>query len=317
MEAKAREILEALDLSRARLFDEVPCWISVQNREFDVIEANRKLIEDFGDHRTEKCYAVYKGRSAPCPECPVVRTFEDGREHTSQEIIFDRRGLPHNVFVNTRALRNRAGQIAAAMKLFTDISEEKELENRLHDSLVRLHNLFDNAPCFISVQDRQFRIVESNRRFAESFGHGLGEHCYQVYKKRSDRCPRCPVAGRRRPVVMSGPEAPRAPEAWPWRVEKSDRKHMTTPTCGSPRRAEGGQRRRRRRIDAESAGRRDRASSPPPRDRARSGSRCGFTPASASTASRGWSSAKASTRCASPRPAPTWASAGAAVPSPS
>jgi len=186
--------LGALDLSSDRLFDDLPCWVSIQDRDFRIIKASAKLTADFGDHRGQRCYAVYQNRTEPCSECVVVRTFEDGKEHRSQEVRFDKRGVPHNVLVKTKPLRDKSGQIVAVMKLFVDASSEVELSKRLHDSVVRVRNLFDNAPCFISVQDRNFRITESNRRFDESFGDGMGEHCYELYKKRQDRCPRCPVA---------------------------------------------------------------------------------------------------------------------------
>lgn len=186
--------LSTLDFSSERLFDEIPCWISVQDRDFRILKASARLIADFGDHCGKKCYAAYKNRTEPCPECMVVRSFEDGKEHSSQEVRFDKRGMPRDVLVKTRPLRNRSGEIVAAMQVFVEISAEVELANRLHDSVVRFRNLFDNAPCFISVQDRNFRITESNRRFDESFGNGVGEHCYELYKKRQDRCPRCPVA---------------------------------------------------------------------------------------------------------------------------
>lgn len=181
-------------LADAQLFDQLPCWVSIQDPEFRIIKASAKFITDFGDHHLEKCYAVFKNRTEPCSDCPVVLSFQDGKSHGSQEMIFDKRGLPHSVLVSTKPLRNGAGTIIAVMKLFLDISSEKELANRLHDTLARFQNLFDNAPCFISVQDRKFRIVESNRRFDESFGEGVGGHCYEVYKKRSQPCPKCPVA---------------------------------------------------------------------------------------------------------------------------
>ncbi len=185
---------EIRDFSCSRLFDEVPCYISVQNRDLRVIKANRKILQDFGDGVSRYCFSVYKGRSSPCPECPVVRTFEDGREHTSEEMIFDRHGLPHDVIVNTKPLRNDGGQIVAVMELFSDITVQKELEHRLHESLVRFHHLFDTVPCFISVQDRDLRIMDANSPFIEAFGDGTGRHCYEVYKHRQDRCPECPVA---------------------------------------------------------------------------------------------------------------------------
>jgi len=186
--------LDALDHSSARLFDELPCWVSIQDRDFRIIKSSAKMIADFGDHRGEQCYAAFKNRTEPCPECVVTLTFEDGKEHSSQEVRFDKRGMPHNVLVKTKPLRNGAGEIVAVMKVLVNISSEVELAKRLHDSVVRYRNLFDYAPCFISVQDRNFLITDSNRRFDESFGDGVGEHCYELYKKRPDRCPRCPVA---------------------------------------------------------------------------------------------------------------------------
>ncbi len=197
MSAASRENeidLSALDLSCTRLFDELPCWVSVQNRDFELIKSSARLIADFGDHQGEKCYAAYRNRGEPCPDCVVMRTLADGKEHSAQEIRFDKRGMPHDVLVSTKPLRSSTGEIVAVMKVYIDISPEVELAKQLHDSVVRFRNLFDNAPCFISVQDRNFRITESNRRFDESFGDGMGEHCYELYKKRHDRCPRCPVA---------------------------------------------------------------------------------------------------------------------------
>jgi PAS domain S-box-containing protein len=186
--------LDLENLSCGRLFDEVPCYISIQDRDLNVVEANRKLIDDFGNPIARKCFEVYKGRPQPCPECPVARTFNDEAEHTSEEVLFDRRGLPHRVIVNTKPLRGRNGEVAAVMELFTDITVQKELEHRLHDSLSRFHNLFDTVPCFISVQDRELTVIEANQRFKDSFGNRLGGRCYEVYKRRSEPCEVCPVA---------------------------------------------------------------------------------------------------------------------------
>ena len=177
-----------------RLFDEVPCWISVQDREFRIVDANRKLIEQFGDRTGQKCYQVYKGRTERCPECPVWQTFEDGREHTAEQTVFDRRGIPREVVVNTRPLRGADGQVERVMQLFTDITVQKQLENRLHESVSRFQNLFDTVPCFLTVIDRDYRVVEANRHFIESFGEDLTRRCYEIYKRRTEPCPKCPVA---------------------------------------------------------------------------------------------------------------------------
>ena len=170
-----------LRLHRSRLFDEVPCYISIQSPDLRVLEANRKLVENFGGPMGRQCHEVYKGRNEPCPECPVQRTLEDGKEHSSSEVIFYRRGLPHDVVVNTKPLHDREGKIVAVMEMFTDITVQKELEHRLHDSLHRFHHLFDAVPSFISVQDRDFIIIEANDRFKETFGAvGVFRNTYEL-----------------------------------------------------------------------------------------------------------------------------------------
>jgi len=123
--------LDVGDLSCGRLFDEVPCYISIQDRALGVVEANRKLIEDFGNPIFRKCYDLYKRRSEPCPECPVVRTLSDGKEHTSEETIVDRHGQQHHVVVNTMPLRDKHDDVVAVMEMFTDITEVKELQDKL------------------------------------------------------------------------------------------------------------------------------------------------------------------------------------------
>ena len=47
----------------------------------------------------------------------------------------------------------------------------------------------------VSVQDRNMRIVYQNRSQIENFGSHIGEHCYNVYEKRSMRCDGCPMVG--------------------------------------------------------------------------------------------------------------------------
>ena len=54
--------------------------------------------------------------------------------------------------------------------------------------------LFNLVPSAISIQDHAFRIRKINRTFRELFGDRVGEHCYKVYKGRSEICQTCPMA---------------------------------------------------------------------------------------------------------------------------
>ena len=52
-------------------------------------------------------------------------------------------------------------------------------------------NLFDAVPMAISVISPDFRIVDANRQFSQTYGPWQGRPCYEVYKGRSSRCERC------------------------------------------------------------------------------------------------------------------------------
>ncbi|MEW5945386.1 MAG: ATP-binding protein [bacterium] len=123
--------LDVHELACARLFDEVPCFISVQDRNFRIVEANRKFKESFGEPHGRHCYEVYKKLERRCDVCPVARTFEDGGVHSSEEVVVDGAGKKTNVIVHTSPIRNASGEIESVMEVSTDITELRLLQDRL------------------------------------------------------------------------------------------------------------------------------------------------------------------------------------------
>ncbi|MBN1347003.1 MAG: PAS domain-containing protein [Phycisphaerae bacterium] len=72
--------------------------------------------------------------------------------------------------------------------------------------------LFDQVPVSICVIDRDLRIVEANRTFTETFGPWHDQHCFAVYKNRTERCEDCAAAttfsdGKTRNREEQGPDA--------------------------------------------------------------------------------------------------------------
>lgn len=177
-----------------QLFDAVPCYISVQDANYRILHANRKLKERFHCETGDYCYVAYKRRNDVCPDCPLTKTFADGQVHQTEETVVDRSGEQITVITYTSPIHAEDGKIAAVMEASTDITELKELQHHLTESRERFQTLFDSVPCYISVQDRSFRILEANRLFKEEFGDHVGDHCYRVCKRREEKCRVCPVA---------------------------------------------------------------------------------------------------------------------------
>jgi len=56
-----------------------------------------------------------------------------------------------------------------------------------------LDRILDHLPCYISIQDRNLRILFVNENFRRDFGDGTGKKCHTVYKGSPDICPNCPA----------------------------------------------------------------------------------------------------------------------------
>ncbi len=182
-----------MELPYEQYFDSMPCYLTVQDKDLKVIAANRWFKEDFGEYDGRYCYQVYKNRSERCEICPVLRTFRDGQRHSSEEFVKCLDGSEVSVIVYTTPIRNENGEIEAVMEMSTDITEIKMLQKQIRESQKLYKMLFEEVPCYISIQDEDLRIIHANRLHKEAFGAYLGCKCYEVYKHRTEECIPCTV----------------------------------------------------------------------------------------------------------------------------
>ena len=124
------------DLSNAQalyqqLFDEVPCYITVQDRNFLLTATNKMFKKDFGDEIGSHCFEIYKHRATRCQECPVASTFDDGMPHSTEEIVTSKTGEQYNTITWTAPIRNSMGQITQVMEISTNITQIRQLQDHL------------------------------------------------------------------------------------------------------------------------------------------------------------------------------------------
>ena len=174
-------------------FDEMPGFLTIQDRDFKIIDANNHFRKNFGNFEGRYCYQIYKHRPEKCEICPVEKTFRDGRPHQSQEWVKTLDGKDVWVIVNTKPIYNDADEIVGVMEMSTDITDSKLLQRQLRESQARYQMLFEEVPCFISIQDKDLNIVEANRHHREAFGISYGRKCYHTYKHRDKECLPCIV----------------------------------------------------------------------------------------------------------------------------
>jgi PAS domain S-box-containing protein len=174
-------------------FRAMPCFLTTQDRDLWILDADDLFVKNFGDYRGRHCYQVYKRRPEKCEQCPVERTFRDGEPHHSEEVVTTLDGRSVSVIVYTMPIRDEQGNITSVMEMSTDITDIKLLQDRLRENENRYRLLFEEVPCYISIQDSDLNIVEANRLHREAFGTNYGKKCFEVYKHRDKECLPCTV----------------------------------------------------------------------------------------------------------------------------
>lgn len=196
MEAAARRKFDRVNRNRKeleRLFDLVPCYISVQDPDFRIIRSNRLFRQAFGENQRKHCYEVYKELDTPCPKCSVAKTFQDGKVHSNEQDVITRDGRRVSLIVYSAPITDERGDIVAVMEMSTDISEVKRLQSELETQRQKYEQLFNAVPCYISVHDRNFEILQTNAMFKRDFGQREGQKCHSVYKGLQEVCHGCPA----------------------------------------------------------------------------------------------------------------------------
>ena len=159
-----------------RLFELVPCIITVQDHDFKLIGYNQEFSKRFAPVPGDYCYSAYKDRREKCKNCPVEKTFKDGKSHFSEETGINRDGTMTHWLVKTAPMRNEKGEIIGAMELSLDITQKKELEGQLKESEKQYWDIFNTIPNPIFLMDRDtLNIIECNQSVATVYGYEKDE----------------------------------------------------------------------------------------------------------------------------------------------
>ena len=158
------------------LFEGVPCLVTVQDRNYRLMRFNRSFGEKFNARLGEYCFKAYKNLDAPCPACPVKKTFETGLSQTTEESGFYKDGARAHWIVTTAPVYDSRGELVAAMEMCLDITSRKDLERALKRSERKYHDIFNNVPGAILVLDRDdLSILDCNRGAIIAYGYARGE----------------------------------------------------------------------------------------------------------------------------------------------
>jgi signal transduction histidine kinase len=118
-------------LDATQVIDLLPCYISIQNRDFRILFTNRQFKADFGDAAGRFCYSVYKDSAKVCQNCPVEKTFHDKRAHVKEETVQLSNGRICQILIQTTPILRDDGEVEAVIEMSTNITEIKKSQKEL------------------------------------------------------------------------------------------------------------------------------------------------------------------------------------------
>lgn len=175
-----------------RTFNDLPCFVSIHSPQLEVVAVNQRFADKMGNLAGQPSNVMYTDLPAGF-NCPAQKTFQTGRGQRMNAAIRLADGTCTDVLVHTAPIRNAAGQVELVVEIAADVAEIRRLQDALKTSQQRYEQLFNEAPCYITVQDRDLRITAANRRFMDDFGSFDRKRCYEIYQQRNSACPDCPV----------------------------------------------------------------------------------------------------------------------------
>jgi PAS domain S-box-containing protein len=172
---------------KREFFEIVPFNVAVIDRNYNIVSANNNFKEYFGDWNDKKCFEVYKNLRRPCKHCRVGDVFDTKQVRVSDESGVDRFGKPCHYVVHLAPIVEENGEANYVIEMSTDVTETSHWQREYNI-------LFERVPCYISVIDRDYKIIRANEKFRQTFGDVRGKYCYEVYKKKKHICKNCPAS---------------------------------------------------------------------------------------------------------------------------
>ena len=127
------------------IFDNVPCYIAVINKDFKIVTANKYFRETFGKDSDLYCYQSYKKRNKICEKCPANEVLKDGKAHNSLQEGYDKKGNKVVYMVTASPYSKEGSKVDYVIEMALDITKTFMLEEQLKEILELQEVIIQNA----------------------------------------------------------------------------------------------------------------------------------------------------------------------------
>lgn len=144
------------------IFEHVPCDILIIDRNFKIVETNKRAREMFGAIEGAYCYQILKNRTSACLHCTAHLTFKDGQLHSGRSTVVNKNGKKTELLVTTVPFGKENGSFDHVMEMAVDITQNLDLEEQLKMTNNFMRSLISSSLFGIIAIDEHERITVFN-----------------------------------------------------------------------------------------------------------------------------------------------------------
>jgi formate hydrogenlyase transcriptional activator len=143
------------------LFDSIKDPVSIHDRDFRIVRANKAFAAAFGLEIGEllgkKCYEVIHGTKAPPPSCPHQKTLESGKTVTEE---LSESHLGRVLQVSASPILNDKNEAVRSVHIVRDITEQKWAEEALQRAYSELEERVKERTADLETANKQLAVSE-------------------------------------------------------------------------------------------------------------------------------------------------------------
>jgi signal transduction histidine kinase/FixJ family two-component response regulator len=149
--------------SMQQVLQQLPCYISLYDKDLRIVEANSYFIENFGEAAGQFCYFVCRQQEAPCRDCPVKKTFERGKSCQHETEFINKDGRTRKVLVWTLPVFHpgESTVVDRVMSVATDLERISELQDHLSSLGLMMGSLSHGIKGLLTGLDSGMYLINS------------------------------------------------------------------------------------------------------------------------------------------------------------
>ncbi len=153
------------------LFEQVPCFICVINKDLEIVRQNSYMRDLFKGVTGMHCYEVFKRQPEKCLDCHVEQVFKDGKTQKREHCGITVSGEEANYVSYVTPIVDARGEAVSAMLISVDIRDRVRLEKELRVTKDFQTNLIENSIHGIIATDEHGCIAIFNRSAENLLGY--------------------------------------------------------------------------------------------------------------------------------------------------